>query len=399
MIADNQASNLSAEMNSAEIEDVLIQALNRSAYGITLSDARREDSPLVYVNDNFATLTGYSRDDVIGKNCRFLQGEDTDPEAVAMIREAIRCGQATSCLLLNYRRDGSRFWNRFQLSPVRDKGGDVVAFLGIQSDVTDHLESRDREAEQQRLAILGRRTGEFVHELNNALLPIVLHAEAIGDYLDPENEVAQTHLQHLQASARTAGHLAQNALGTTRRSSYNKVSADVIRLLNEAIDFASGQLPPLVRLRRSKLDRPLFDQTFTAAIDPIELQQVISNLVINAVHALDGIGEIDIAIRVVGPGTDDQLAEMNGVEPYVEVVVGDDGCGMDAETRSRIFEPYFTTKPLGVGTGLGLSTTFGIVERWGGRVDVESHPGLGTFFTIRIPGNLTSQKTGKNDNG
>ncbi len=123
------------------------RAMDEAAIGITISDPAHEDNPLVYVNDGFLDTTGYSRDEVLGRNCRFLQGADTDEATVAEIREAVDAERATTVELLNYRADGERFWNRLTITPIYDDDGSLTNFIGFQQDVTDYVE-RGRSLER-----------------------------------------------------------------------------------------------------------------------------------------------------------------------------------------------------------------------------------------------------------
>ncbi len=111
--------------------------LNESPIGISIADAMREDLPLIYVNDGFCDLTGYDREEVIGRNCRFLQGDGTDPGTVTELREALAAERPVAVEIRNYRKDGSMFWNRLSITPVEDDAGTVTHFFGFQEDITD----------------------------------------------------------------------------------------------------------------------------------------------------------------------------------------------------------------------------------------------------------------------
>lgn len=144
------------------------RALEVTAEGVTIADARLPDRPLIYVNEGFERLTGYRASEVVGRNCRFLQGPDSDPAAVAEIRAAV--AECRECVveILNHRKDGTRFWNRLSIAPVRDDRGDVTHYIGIQSDVTARREAEDRlrrvnEALEQDLRLAAR--------VQQALLP------------------------------------------------------------------------------------------------------------------------------------------------------------------------------------------------------------------------------------
>lgn len=121
---------------TVKLGDILVHAAQSTTEGITVSDPSRPDRPLIYVNKGFEKMTGYSREDVVGKNCRFLQGPGTSPAAVNHIRQTVKSGGSCVVQLLNYRKDGKRFWNRLAIVPIKSKSGKVLYFVGIQADLT-----------------------------------------------------------------------------------------------------------------------------------------------------------------------------------------------------------------------------------------------------------------------
>jgi phosphoserine phosphatase RsbU/P len=154
------------------------RALSSCAEGITITDPRLPDNPLIYVNQGFEHLTGYTADEVLGRNCRFLQGRGSDSEAVAAIRGAVRAERPCLVEILNYRKDGSPFWNRLSVTPVRDAEGRTTHFIGIQSDISDRKRAEDglREANRQLeiAAERKRRSLEAAAGIQRTLLPSVL---------------------------------------------------------------------------------------------------------------------------------------------------------------------------------------------------------------------------------
>jgi len=131
------------------------QAMEEAPVGVTISDITREDEPLVYANEQFRKFTGYDEEAVLGRNCRFLQGEDTDPEAVAAMRQAIDNRESVSVELLNYRKDGTEFWNRVTIAPIGSEHGEATAYVGFQEDITERKEyEREIKRERDRFATL-----------------------------------------------------------------------------------------------------------------------------------------------------------------------------------------------------------------------------------------------------
>lgn len=131
----------------ADLKGVLLQrqqlsaAVENSHVGVLISDPHQEDAPAIFINPAFTQITGYQSEETIGRNCRFLQGPETDPATVQKIREAITCREPYECTLLNYKRDGTPFWNELRISPVFDENGELINFIGLQSDVTDRVEA------------------------------------------------------------------------------------------------------------------------------------------------------------------------------------------------------------------------------------------------------------------
>jgi len=142
-LAGTGAGNINVELTDPPSPDAPPPSPGRqidpASHSISLVDARRPDAPIIYVNRGFEVLTGYAREDVVGRNCRFLQGPDSDPQTVARIRTAVQRGESLIVDLLNYRKDGSTFWNRLSLAPVHDAKGELTHIIGIQSDITPLL--------------------------------------------------------------------------------------------------------------------------------------------------------------------------------------------------------------------------------------------------------------------
>jgi sigma-B regulation protein RsbU (phosphoserine phosphatase) len=166
-------------LNDAEYVEQLElkdRALAAAAEGVTISDPSLPDNPLIYANEGFERLTGYAVDEVIGRNCRFLQGADTDPETVEVIRKALREGAECTVQILNYRKDGTPFWNRLSITPVRDSSGNVTHHIGIQSDITAQklaeaaLVRANREIENANAQM--KRDLETAAKVQRALLPV-----------------------------------------------------------------------------------------------------------------------------------------------------------------------------------------------------------------------------------
>ncbi|PSP31133.1 hypothetical protein BRC64_11285 [Halobacteriales archaeon QH_10_67_22] len=173
--------DLTGEYERKQRLDLFGRAIQAASQGITIADARQDDEPLIYINDSFERITGYSVAEVIGKNCRFLQGEQTDEAAVARLREAIDTETPATVEILNYRKDGTPFWNQVDLVPVKNDDGETTHFLGLQRDITP------RKSREERLQVMSR---VLRHNLRNRMNVITGHAELLLESDDDETAAA-----------------------------------------------------------------------------------------------------------------------------------------------------------------------------------------------------------------
>ncbi|WP_282607725.1 ATP-binding protein [Pelagibius sp. Alg239-R121] len=363
---------------------LMLRAAATSSFGMTLADARQPDHPLLYANDAFTAMTGYDAREVVGQNCRFLQGPETDPESVAKIRQTLKSGVASTVLLLNYRKDGSRFWNRFQLSPVNDDAGKLCAYLGMQVDITEEIDRIGMENERQKLETLGRVAGGVAHELNNALQPILLYAELLADEDARNPAMLNQCSKGIFENARFASDVVNQVLSFARRDSSSNLVYDARTIIGEAVDFAAEYLPSSIVFDRQGFEPggPLDGKQIK--INRTGLLQVMTNLFKNAADATRDKGRIVVTLWLSGDPAA-RSGHSDDPQNYVVISIADNGHGIESKTLKHIFEPFYTTKAPGEGTGLGLSTIYGIVERWGGRIAAHSTPGKGTTFRVLVP--------------
>jgi len=335
---------------------------------------------VIYLNAAFTKITGYTVSDIPGKKLSFLQGADTDPNTVSQIREAIAQKQLFQGEILNYKKDGTPFWNLMQISPIKDTQGVVTHYVGIVSDITEHKriqqklhEQRDHLTHIARVNAVGECNAMLAHELNQPLTAILSNAQAALRFLDQENpDVGEVReiLKDIVADDKRARdvvycirHLVKRDGGRFERLHINHLIEEVYVLMSK--DLAIKQVKYNTRLA------PNLPELHG---DPVQLQQVILNLVMNACQAVQALDSDNRQITVSTRDQDNQA---------IELTVTNSGHGIDEKMLEHIFQPFFTTKQEGMGMGLSISRT--IIEAHGGRLWAENSPDQGAVFRVILP--------------
>jgi two-component system cell cycle sensor histidine kinase/response regulator CckA len=355
----------------------LIQAVEQSADSILITDP---DGTVVYANPAMERSAGLSREKAIGQNFRVLQAELQPQEFYTRVLETVLRDGTWSGEITSHHKDGSvtREWT--SLTAVHDESGALANYVVVQRDVTHERDLEEQLRQSQKMEAVGRLAGGVAHDFNNLLTAISGFAELASMEAEPGSEMAE-HLAEIRRSTERAAALTRQLLAFGRRTvlqpqvlDLNQVVADIApvlrRLIGEDVELVVNPGPGL---RATLADRGQIDQ-------------VIVNLAANARDAMPRGGRMTIATANVHLDRK-YAAQHHGVTPgdYVRLTVADTGVGMDAGTVEHVFEPFFSTKGPGRGTGLGLSTVFGIVNQSGGHIRAESEPGKGSLFTIDLP--------------
>jgi PAS domain S-box-containing protein len=290
---------------------------------------------------------------------------------------------------IHRRADGSQYPVEIHLQ-LMESGGKRY-FLAIIFDITDRRQAEaEREKLQaqllqaQKMESVGRLAGGVAHDFNNMLGAILGYSELALDQIEPGQPLFE-NLQGIRKAAQRSADLTRQLLAFARRQTAMPKVLD----LNDTVE---GMLGMLRRLIGEDIDLHWLPATklWPVKIDPSQLDQILVNLCINARDAIDAVGRVEIRTGTIVFDAA-QCAENPEFSPgqYTVLVVSDDGCGMNDQTREHLFEPFFTTKGLGQGTGLGLPTVYGIVKQNNGFIHVESQPGRGATFRIFLPRHQT----------
>lgn len=354
----------------------LSAAVEQSPTGVMITDV---EGAIDYVNPGFTRMTGYTLEEVRGKNPRLLKSGEKPPEFYRELWETILAGREWHGELRNRRKDGSLYWSRNIIAPIRNRGA-VTHFVALMEDVTAQksLEAQFRQA--QKMEAVGRLAGGIAHDFNNMLSVIIGYTDAVIGEMKSVDPIYED-LIHVRAAAMKSVELTRQLLAFSRQQTIVPHELD----LNEHVRGMEGLLRRLVG-EDIELRLALASETWPVKLDPSQIDQIVVNLVTNARDAMPGGGRLTLMTANVDVGEDlARRVEGAAPGPYVELAVSDTGCGMTEEVLAQIFEPFFTTKATGKGTGLGLATVYGIVKQNQGFIDVESRPGAGTTFRISFP--------------
>ncbi|MFC0409138.1 ATP-binding protein [Roseomonas elaeocarpi] len=357
---------------------VFFAAVEMTRMPMILADPRQDDCPIVFANNAFLDLTGYEEAEVLNRNCRFLQGAGTDPSSVTQLRDAIRERRPIALEILNYRRDGTPFWNAIFMGPVFDQGGELIYFFASQLDVSKRRESEQSLRQAQKMEAIGQLTAGLAHDFNNLLHIVNGSLDRLKVKRYDDQAFARHHAAAVAASERGAK-LTRQLLAFARRTRLEPRGVDLSQLVNsfgELLETSVGQKAELSLHLRRRL--PL------VRLDANHLEMALLNIVVNARDASPEGGAITVATQALHLNGD---AAARQLEPgdYVVLSVTDEGTGMAPHILARATEPFFTTKGTGQGTGLGLAMAHGFVQQSGGRLEIESEPGRGTTVRMIFP--------------
>ena len=358
---------------------MLSAALEQAAEVVIITDLH---GTIRYVNPAFETLTGYARGEAIGRNPRILKSGMQGPEVYQRMWAALREGRTFAGTFVNRKKGGEHYAAEVVVSPVRDAGGVVVQYVGLQRDVTRVRELEDQLRHAQKMEAIGHLTGGIAHDFNNLLNVISTNATLAREEIQDPNATFG-YLADVETAAQQAGALVRKLLAFSRRERLTLVRIDLVEELRDLERTLRRLLPETIRVRFDAGRDPVL-----VAADEVAFEQIILNLATNARDAMPRGGRLSLGLSevVCREGHDDHVAlGLDAPGRYVVVSVEDTGVGMDRATLQRVFDPFFTTKAPAAGTGLGLAMVFGLMKQHGGVVRVESAPGQGTAVRLYFP--------------
>ena len=376
-IALSMAADVTERKQALAEHERLATALAQAAEAVVITDA---GGTIEYVNPAFEKITGYSSREAIGQNPRILKSGVQDDEFYRKLWETICQGRTWRGRMVNRKKDGTFFTEEATISPVRNAVGTIATYVAVKRDITDQLALEAQLLQSQKMEGIGRLAGGIAHDFNNLLSVVLSSAEFALEGMQVGDPIRQD-VQQISDAGKRAALLTKQLLAFSRKQVMQPVAVD----LNEVL----GNMEPMLRRIIGEdidLVLALSADLGLARADHGQIEQVILNLATNARDAMREGGKLTLETRNVN--LDVAYSERHlGIAPgpHVMVAVTDSGVGMDEATLARVFEPFFTTKGPGQGSGLGLSTVYGIVNQSGGGIYVYSEVGRGTTFKIYLP--------------
>ena len=368
------------ERRQAErLSDLLAAAVHSSPNGVGIIDLSAPEHRFLFVNDALAALMDRSASQLQRTSWRDLHGDSVE---LPLLEDGLNRLEQRLPLEMNLRinRDDKHRIVRVKGGPVLGDDGLCRAYLMTYFDITDEKRIEQIERERDKLISIGHLASGVAHELNNLIHPIINFAKMMQKRLKDGDEKGLLYLEHIRNCGIKAGDIVHKVLMFARATPASKTTIRLGDAVQGAVDLNRTRIPPTVTMELVNTA-----PTRLARISDTEVTQIVTNLVLNASHAVAKDGHITIAVSpVVLPQEGGSVAALKA-GPYLCLSVADNGHGMDEETRQRIFEPFFSTKPIGEGTGLGLSVVYGLITVADGMITVDSEVGMGTTFRVYLP--------------
>ena len=336
---------------------------------------------MMYVNPAFERISGYQFSEIQHFTARILRSDEHDDAFFAEMWQRLGSGLVWRGEMVNRASNGKLFRVDAAITPIMSSHGEIINYVGVLRDITLKTRLEQRLQHTQKMEAIGSLAGGIAHDFNNILSAIIGYTQIVKRDL-PEHSRVQANLDSVIQASMRASDLVRQILTFSQHRESRREAVSLYRIVREVLKLIRASLPSTIEIHQS-----LIDQSGTVLADASQLHQLVMNLCTNAGQAMEESGgilalELD-QLELTDPQEAVQLELALGC--YQVLKVSDNGMGMDEQTIKRIFEPFYTTKETGRGTGLGLSVVHGIVSKLGGAIRVESKPGAGSVFSVLLP--------------
>jgi PAS domain S-box-containing protein len=356
----------------------LAEVVTHSPNIVMIMDTQRR---IQYVNPAFEQITGFSVDEVMGRTASLLENGMQDHSHFMQMWNTIRKGNQWSGRIANRRPDGRPYHVETDIIPIKDQAGQIKNFAVIMRDITHEEEMAARLRQAQKMEAIGTLAGGIAHDFNNILTALLGFSE-LGLLSSEKESRVHEHFEAIYDAGQRARDLVAQILTFSRLNEECHKPIYLHAILKEALKLLRSTLPSTITF-----ETDICRENIYVMADATAIHQIVMNLCTNAAHAMQDHG----GTLTVKLGKVELTAKETAIHPhikpgpYLKLSIGDSGHGMTRDVLDHIFEPYFTTKKKGEGTGLGLSVVHGIVQNHGGMITVSSEPGNGAMFDVFFP--------------
>ncbi|MCD6532800.1 MAG: PAS domain S-box protein, partial [Deltaproteobacteria bacterium] len=359
--------------------ELLQSAVDHASETIVITD---HQANIIYTNPAFTSITGYSQAEAVGQNPRILQSGQTKPEVFSEMWQTLVAKKNWRGHFINRKKDGSLYEEEVSITPLLDYKDMITHYIAVKRDISEEAYLRRQLQQAQKMEAIGTLAGGIAHDFNNILTILVGNLELAMMFELDENHPAQKGLGKALAAGQRAKELVGQILTFSRRQGDEFQPLKTTPIIKEAIKLINNSLPSTIKLESTIKAK---NDLIMAAPGPIH--QILINLCSNSAYAMRDQGG-QLSIEVENLQLDENTTHKHDnlkAGNYLLLRVHDTGPGIPPEIADKVFEPYFTTKPVGQGSGLGLATIHGIVKELKGEISLNSEVGHGCTFTVLLP--------------
>jgi two-component system cell cycle sensor histidine kinase/response regulator CckA len=370
------------------------EAIEQNPIAIAITNPEGE---LEFANSQFYLMTGYPKQEILGKNLSILKSGLTKKEMYEQLWRTIQAGRVWQGLFRNKKKDGELYWDQTTIASIKNKKNIITHYIAIKENISRRLadEEEKRRLEElvhqnRKLEAVGQLAGGIAHDFNNILAGILGSTQLLLLGMDEGDRNNRENVELIQRAAKRASDLTKKLLMFSRKSTRDFEDTDVHFILADTLEIVNKIIPKAITVSLHMRAESSFTHCYAS-----DLQNVFINLMINSAQAIDGKGDIRIKTYNQVLGEEHPLRRTFKIDPgdYLVLEFSDTGKGIPPENIDRIFEPFFTTKKEGQGTGLGLASVFGVLKDHKGAVEVQSTLGEGTLFRLFLPSTSTGEVT------
>ena len=358
----------------------LAVAVEQSTESIMITDV---DGGIQYVNAAFEKTTGYSAEEALGRHPDILQSGKHNSEFYGRLWQTISSGKTWEGRFTNRNKEGNLFDVEAVIYPIRGADDKVLNYVSISRDITQEASIEKHLRQQQKMNAVGELAGGGSHDFNNILTAILGYVALCMNSVEEDSKTYK-YLSEIVKAGDRATKLVRQILTFSRQEEQQFHALNIQPIIEDSLSLVQTTMPKTI-----KLVQDIDPQCGSILGDTTQLQQIMVNLCTNASHAMgkEEPGTLTVILREIDLAGEEIEGPVIDLDPgsYACITVSDTGCGMPPEVLERIFEPYFTTKKQGEGTGFGLSIVHGIVRKHRGTITVESEVGQGTTFKAYFP--------------